>query len=128
MNTIFLSKVIGIFFIITSIAYLINPHHCKKVIHDITSSYGLSAFCGSIGIILGTIIILCHNLWVNYLEIVVSLIGWLILITGLVFVFFPKSISHRAKKMHHHHGLIWINLILLLVGIFLSYMGFFHKG
>lgn len=128
MTTIFLSKIIGIYFIIIGITYLINPHYCKKVLHEITGSYGLSALSGSIGIIIGMLIILNNNLWNNFLEIIISLIGWLLLVLGSIFVFFAKPIAHAGKKIQKHHGYIWLNLVLLAIGIFLTYMGFFHKG
>jgi len=126
MDSIFLSKIIGLFFIILSIAYLINPHHCKKVMHDITASYGMSSLVGSIGIIIGLIIIINHNIWDDFHQIVISLIGWIILILGLVFVFFPKSVSHSTKSMQKKHGWVWLNLIILIIGIFLTYLGFFN--
>jgi len=127
MDTLFFSKIIGIYFIIIGIAYLINPHYCKKVLHGITSLYGLSALCGTLGVIFGMIILLHHNLWVTYLEIVISLIGWLTLIIGFIFVFFPKSISHAGRKLQKHHNWIWLNLVLLIIGLFLAYMGFFNN-
>ncbi len=127
MDTIFLSKILGIYFIVIGISYLINPQYCKKVLHEITSSYGLTALCGSIGIFVGMIIILNHNLWLNYHEIIISLIGWLLFIIGFFFIFFPKSIYHFGKKLLKHHNWIWLNLVLLLLGVFLSYMGFLNK-
>lgn len=127
MDTIFLSKVLGIYFIILAVSYLMNPRCGKKAVHQITNSYGFIVFLGSNGIIFGLLIILRHNLWTNFAEIAISAFGWLLFILGAIFIFFPKSTRNISKKIQKHENWIWLNLMFLILGIFLSYMGFFKK-
>jgi hypothetical protein len=126
MATIFLSKIFGIYFIIIGAANLINPHFYKKVVHEITDSYGLKSLCGSIGLFIGMMIILNHNFWLNINEIIISLIGWIFFILGFVFIFFPKHVFYAGKRLQKNKNWIWMNLIKLLVGIYLLYMGFLN--
>ncbi|MBN2480075.1 MAG: hypothetical protein JXA94_07590 [Parachlamydiales bacterium] len=126
MTSIFLGKIIGLYFIVTSIAYLVNPRHCKKVLHDIIASNGLSALCGSIALILGFILILNHNIWNDFYQIVITLISWGILIFGLLIIFFKDTMEKISKKLQKHHGYTWFSLIILLVGLYLVYWTFFY--
>lgn len=126
MDSFFLSKIVGIYFVLISIAYLFNPHRCKKVWHDIARSYGLTAICGSIQIIVGMILFFTQNIWGNLLETVLAILGLLIFILGFIYIFFPKFIYHASKRMKKNNCCIWHNIILLIIGGFLVYMGFFY--
>lgn len=128
MGTIFLSKIIGIYCILIGAAYLINPQSCKKALKEITNSYGLSALSGSFIIVLGLIILIKYNFWSNLLEIVISLIGYLLFISGFIFIFFPKSVYRAGKKIQKHPYWILIKSVaILLIGVFLTYNGFINK-
>jgi hypothetical protein len=43
---------------------------------------------------------------------------------GLVLIFFPRSISRLEKKYKNKRSYLWINLILLTTGIFLTISSF----
>ncbi len=128
MLSIFLGKIIGLYFIVVSLAYIINPHHCKKALHDITSSHALSSICGSLSLIFGFILVLNHNIWTDLYLTIITLISWLIVIFGLLLIFFKDSMEKFSKKLQKHYGYTWGSLVVLAFGIYLIYMSFFYKG
>jgi len=127
MITFFLSKIIGIYFIIASCGFFINPNHCKKTIDSILNSYGLRAICSSLATITGLLIILNHNIWKNLLQAAISTIGWTIFVLGLVFVIFPKLFTYLKRKKEKPYQWMVFNFIIFFLGFFLTYMGFVKK-
>jgi hypothetical protein len=121
-----LSKVIGIYFIIYSLAFLINPSFNKRILNDLSKSYGLSIIYGSSGIITGLSIIFSSNLCFDCINILMSIIGWTLLITGLVVIFFPKSIELMQKNIKKNYYYYTFNTILLVIGILIIYQIFFN--
>ncbi|MFA6119130.1 MAG: hypothetical protein WC688_04360 [Parachlamydiales bacterium] len=124
MPLMLLSKIIGIYFIISSMAFLLNPSFSKKIFRDLSKSYGLCSVYGSSGIVTGVSIIFSNNLCFSCFNIILSAIGWGLLTIGLVLIFFPRSISRLEKKYKNKRSYLWINLILLTTGIFLTISSF----
>ncbi len=123
--TIFLGKIFGLFFVITSIAYLTDTKSCKKTIHKILASSEISGLLASLILIFGLIVVNLHNVWSSPIQIIVTLFGWILLVFGVFLNFFRKSMDNFTKKMQKHHGYTWISLAFLAVGIYLTYMTYF---
>lgn len=124
--SIFLGKIIGLYLTIVSLAMMTNSKSAKKMFHDFTGNRGLIVFAGGITLILGLLIVLNHNIWVSNWTVVISLVGWFILIKGLVILFFPDAIIEHSKKMEEKKHLTQLCWIPLIVGVFLIYFSFFY--
>ena len=125
--SIFLGQVLGVYLFLSSIAMLINFKFYKKhILEYVIKNPALLLICGGVSFIIGLIIVVTHNIWIVSWEVVVTIIGWIILIKGLWILFFPKSISKMfIKKKKDHFGLVkWLNWICLFVGLYLIYLTF----
>ncbi len=122
--SIFLAKVIGVFLFLVSLAMLLHQARHKKLMSDFLADHSLLNFSGVIAIILGLLILGCHNVWVSDWPLLVTLIGWIVLLLGVWRIFFPDSYSKTMRDMMTHTGyLIW-SWVWLLIGLFLIWVGF----
>ena len=76
---------------------------------------------------LGLVVVLTHNVWTGgLLAIVVTLMGWMLLLKAVVSLFFThgsyKKLLHLIKFEQVYYPCA---LIVLIIGIFLTYYGFF---
>jgi hypothetical protein len=81
---------------------------------------------GLIALALGLAMVLAHNIWSGgVLPVVVTIIGWLILIRGLVLLFLPAAtVAGLFEAMHFSRLLYLYASISLVLGIYLTFTGF----
>jgi hypothetical protein len=126
--SVFLAKVIGLYFILSSVALLIYKDRFKKLFKDVASTPFFINFTGFLGMIFGLLIVVSHNFWIDNWPTLITIIGWLILIQGFLRVYFPKCFADWNKKLVQSTvGLTWIGWIFLIIGVYLTYIGFSYS-
>ncbi|MFH1326220.1 MAG: hypothetical protein ABIH48_02010 [Candidatus Falkowbacteria bacterium] len=121
--SILLAKVMGLFTIISAVAVLLNRKMVNGIIKDLAKHISLGMFGGALDLIVGLLIVLQHNIWSADWVGLITLFGWLALIEGTVLLLFPKGYVKWVEKFSDNA----INVIVfigLLIGIYLTYMGF----
>jgi hypothetical protein len=125
-RTIFLGRLIGLFTILIALAMLshwqITPQTVKGMVHD---PAGL-LIIGMIATGVGLAMVLSHNVWSGgALPVVVTLMGWIILLRGVLLLFIPPAWIAVAFDWILLHGLLPFGVIVgLVVGSYLTYAGF----
>jgi hypothetical protein len=120
----FLAQVIGIYLLLISFAMLFQQERFKKTIAELLASPPLLALTGSIGVVLGLLIVVSHNMWVSSWQVVVTLFGWILLLQGCMRIFYPHRFVHMVKQIDVKLGYTLFSWIWLLVGLYLIWMGF----
>ena len=122
--SVFLAQVIGTYLFLVSLAMLAHQHRFKKITTDLLGNPPLLTFTGLIGIILGLLIVCVHNAWVSDWPLLITLIGWIVLLQGISRLLFPGTYSKMVKELLNDTGyLIW-SWFWLLIGIYLMWVGF----
>ena len=123
--SVFLAQVIGIYLFIVSLALIVKQLRFKKILHDFLGDHPLMFLTGIIGVIIGLLIVLFHNVWVSDWPVLVTLIGWITLIQGVARIFYPDNFSKvvRGLLASSSNYLIW-SWVWLLIGLYLIWVGF----
>lgn len=130
--SIFLAKIIGTYMLITSIAMLINLKFYKKALDEAVKSPMIILISAILTLILGILIVISHNVWIQGWPVIITIIGWLILIKGILLFFFPSGLSKCMKKckMKYKIDILdwikWVCLIALFVGAYLIYISYLY--
>lgn len=74
--------------------------------------------------IMGLLIVLCHNIWVADMRVLVTLVGWLALGSGVLLLMIPEAYSFILRRVPITPQLIALRgfLRLLLGGAIFSYL------
>jgi hypothetical protein len=89
-RTSYLSRLIGIYCILVSIAMALNKQATIQTVLALVNDGPLMFVFGLILVAAGLAMILSHNTWtVGALPVIVTLVGWLTLVKGLLFLFLP---------------------------------------
>ena len=74
--------------------------------------------------VMGLVIVLCHNIWVADLRVVVTVIGWLALGSGVLLLMIPEAYSFVLRRVPITPKLVALRgvLRLLLGGAIFSYL------
>ena len=124
--TLFIARMFGLYIIIMASILLFRRGIFIKFMEDFSKNYAVAFLTGIFTLIIGLAIVLTHNIWIWNWTVIITIVGWLSLIKGIWFIAFPDSMSKfasfyaKAKVFPVVHA-----VIALLVGIYLTYMGFF---
>jgi len=122
--SLFLAQVIGLYLFLTALAMLVHQHRFKKTNTDLLNNQLLITLTGGILLILGLLIVVDHNVWVPDWPVLITIIGWIMLLTGLMRLFVPDAYVKMSKDMQ---GKLVYTLgcwVRLFVGIYLIWAGF----
>ena len=124
--TAILAQVIGLFTVITTLAMLLQRRMTEEVISSLIANRALLYVVGLIATLCGLLIVLSHNVWKGgALPIVVTLLGWLILLRGILFLVLPReTIQYVYRNLNFRRNYPIIAAVGLGLGLLLTYAGF----
>ena len=124
-TSVFLAKLLGPFFAIVGISVLMNADAFRAIVKEFLKSPGLVFLTGLLTLPAGLAIVLTHNVWVADWPVLITLIGWLGIISGIARIFAPKNVTSTGKKISANKnfpvvgGAIW-----LAIGAALCFFGY----
>lgn len=122
--SIFLAKVVGIYFIIMGLLVLTSQKGVMNMIDQLKDKANFLVL-GLVTTLIGLLMIVSHNIWTTPHQIVISLIGWVSFIKGLIILFFPTKFFDEFIEMINKPALYSaFGVLALIVGLWLSYYGF----
>jgi hypothetical protein len=124
--TKYLARLIGLFCIVAGLAMIGRRQEMVAAVDVLTHTPTLLLLVGLIALGVGLAMVLAHNVWSGgLLPVVVTLIGWLILLRGLVLLFLPAAMVATLFEALHFARLLYLYAsIALVLGIYLAMAGF----
>ena len=127
--SLFLSKALGLYFVVFSLGMLLNAKRLKPLLMKILDTPALLFISGLVALILGILILVGHNIWEANWKLIITLSGWLALVKGVILVFFPQLLVTTSKKWLQNKAAYYSTSgILFLIGIYLWYIGYFKSN
>ena len=122
--TLFVLQIAGPGFVLMGLAMLLNSKRMKKLYVDIFDNDGLCFLFGMVLFVLGMAMVLKHNVWGNFNEVVVSIIGWGSIVKGVMFLLFPQVGKSITKSVVNAVFPV-AGVLIGLLGIYLSYVAYY---
>ena len=124
--TIYLGRLLGLFTLITSFWLLTERQTTLSTIPALLGNRPVMVIFAIIALAGGLAIVLAHNIWSGGpLPILVTLIGWVMLIRGLLFLFLPPEATLYVLAAMQFERLFYIYLAIpFVLGIYLTYLSF----
>lgn len=124
--SIFIAKILGPCIVVAGIGLLFNMEFYRNVMLDYAKNSFLIFFGGIIALIVGILILLFHNVWEMSWPVIITIYGWGGLIKGIWLIVFPKTVPGVMQAYQNNKALLAVHSIVILVlGGFLTYMGYF---
>jgi len=122
--SVFLAQVIGCYLFLVSLAMLVHQQRFRKLMHDFLSHPTIVEICSTICVAIGLLIVISHNIWVQEWPVVVTLIGWIILLQGLMRLFLPELFVKLMKDILGKLPYLILSWVRLIIGLYLIWAGF----
>jgi hypothetical protein len=124
-TSIFLAKLVGPFALALGLALAIHGAGFRTLADEFLRSPALIFLSGIITLPAGLAIVLVHNVWTPDWRVLITLVGWLALITGAVRMIVPQRVTTFGHRAIAHPMTPKIGAaIWLVVGALLCYFGY----
>ncbi len=124
--TILLSKIFGLYMLIAGIAIFMNRKHVMLAVVAIFKERFAQLLAGILSLLLGLLLINIHNDWSTAPAILISLLGWMVVVKGLVYLFMPES--KLTKLMHFLSEREWYTVDAILAVVLGAYLAGYGYG
>lgn len=124
--TIFLARLIGLLLVMLALAMALHQQTYIAIAAAIVQYQPLLFIVGLILLTCGLAMVLAHNVWSGgVLPIIITLIGWITLIRGLIILLTPPdALAFLFQKMHLESIFPVVLAITAALGGYLTYAGF----
>jgi len=130
-RTIFLSRLIGLYLILISLAMMAHKQASVESMYALVHNAPVLFVIGVVAVAAGLAMVLGHNVWSGGLvPVAVTLAGWLVLIKGSTLLFLsPEAVYGTLLAGIHFDQLFYLYIgTVLLLGICMTYAGFRAHG
>ncbi|NNM59489.1 MAG: hypothetical protein HKM04_06690 [Legionellales bacterium] len=123
-NSIFLAKAFGLYFLIVGLIMCIRGDRMRPAMIEFADHHGLFLFGAVITLILGIILVLSHNDWVKNWTVLVTIMSWIIFVSGISRLLFAECHQGMLRKMSNHAHFRLFGILPIILGIIFLYLGF----
>ena len=124
-NSIFLAKLIGPVVLAVAIGIFVNGAVYRLLADEFLRSRALIYLSGLMIMTAGLAIVLTHNVWRADWTVIITILGWLLLIGGAFRIVMPQGTERVGRRMlKYPHGLTIGGVIWVAVGAILCVFGY----
>jgi hypothetical protein len=119
-------QLIGIIYITVAIGIITAPEFYNKVASNFLESQPVYYIGGLVAIIAGFLLVTFHNIWVKDWPVIITIIGWIALIKGILLIAFPKGMIVFSKRFIGMTKVLTIwAIVAIILGVICCWLGFF---
>lgn len=117
------ARVVGPFLVIVPATAVVRANDMRTLLSEFAASPVWSWVAGSFILLTGLVVIALHQYWRSAAAIIVSVVGWIVVLKGLSLVAFPRAYLSVADTAvgsgWWHAGFV----VFVLIGLYLTYVG-----
>jgi hypothetical protein len=125
-RTIYLGRLIGLYCVLLALAMISHKQATVETIIALMHDAPVLLLASMVAMAAGLAIILGHNVWSGgALPVVVTLVGWISLIKGVILLFLPPAYSLAYFEALHYGQFFYAYMsVTLAIGIYLTFSSF----
>ncbi len=122
-------QIFSLAYLAIGIGILINPDFYKKLYEGFIENATALYLGGFAALVIGYLIVAFHNTWTKDLSVIITVIGWIALIKGILILVQPKIMIALIKAIVTKGNFLKIEaVVVIIIGLALSYLGFCPKS
>jgi hypothetical protein len=123
--SVFLARLLGPLLLLPGVGLLVNPRVFRTMATEVVGSITLVYLFGLFDFAAGLAIVLVHNVWTVNWRVLITLIGWLLLIRGAARILITDTLMDYAKTVIRNKQLYPVSGgVLVILGLVLCYFGY----
>ncbi|HHF7348567.1 TPA: hypothetical protein ACPSKE_001748 [Legionella feeleii] len=125
-HSLIFSQILGLYFIIVAMIMMIRIDFYRHFIMNLKAGSGVIILAASFSLIVGLMLVVVHNIWVLEPQVIITLLGWLLVILAILWLSIPEKMTHFSRLVYSGKGYYVLVLFTLFIGILLLTKGFYH--
>ena len=118
------ARVIGPYFLIVPITAAMRAPQMQALLADFEASPVWAWFGGAITLLMGLVVVALHPYWTDPPAVIVSALGWLMVLRGVLLLAFPAALLSAANALIGTSAAWRIAyLALAILGLYLTVVG-----
>jgi hypothetical protein len=118
------ARVLGPFLVIADVTAIARASDMPSLLAQFEANSLWTWVTGAFILLFGLIVVGGHQYWRGAAAIIVSLLGWLITLRGVLLFAFPRAFASAANSMiGAQAGWVALCVVFALVGLYLTYVG-----
>jgi hypothetical protein len=122
--TTFVAQALAIVYLSIGVGMLVDKKHYKKLFDEVFKDTLGMYLGGIIALVMGFALVTYHNEWVQDWTVLITIIGWLALVKGVMLLAFPGAFLGWTKGMFKPKNLGAYAFVVLVIGLVFGYFGF----
>jgi vacuolar-type H+-ATPase subunit I/STV1 len=126
-RTVFLAKLFGLYYLFAALSMILHKQRFVETVTALLHDTSVMFLVGILTLLGGLALVLAHNVWSRgALAVVVTLVGWITLAKGLLFLFLTPEMEVQVFLTNLHYAQLFYMYaaISLVLGVYLAYGGF----
>jgi hypothetical protein len=123
--SIFIARLIGPLLLAVGAGILINPNMFRTMGTEVVRSVTLVYLFGLMDLAAGLAIVLTHNVWLLSWRVLITLLGWLMIVRGAARVLLTEKVMVFGAKAFRNKQMVPVSgAIVGILGLVLCYFGY----
>lgn len=122
--SIFIARVLGVMYLTVGIGLFLFRETYMLALRRLLDNPGYAMLGGFMATVGGMAMVTYHNLWVNDWRVIITFIGWIALIKGILLLLTPTYLQLFRGILQVRKG-IGMTIAILIAGAVFCYLGFF---
>lgn len=124
--SILIAKIASVVYLSAALGAMFSANYYRRLVDDMFSNAALTYLMGFTTVIIGFLIVNYHNTWGKDWTVLITIMGWIALIKGVLIIAFPKFIRSVSERIFKGRGLKTFPYVAILLGLLFGYFGFVH--
>jgi hypothetical protein len=123
--SIFIARLLGPLLLAVGAGILINPSMFRTMGTEVVRSVTLVYLFGLMDLAAGLAIVLTHNVWLLSWRVLITLLGWLMIVRGAARVLLTEKVMVFGAKAFRNKQMVPVSgAIVGILGLVLCYFGY----
>jgi len=119
--SILVARILALTYIAAGVAAVRGRITFEKMVEEFERSQALTFVTGFLTIVIGMLMVQYHNIWVRDWTVLITIVGWMSLLKGIMLIAFPQVIV--SFKGLYKNTRVWGIVMIVLGGVF-GWFGF----
>jgi hypothetical protein len=125
----YLAKLIGPLFLAIGVGLVFNTATYRTMAEQFLANYALIYLSGLVALVVGIAIVLAHNVWTGDWRVIITILGWLAILGGIIRIVFPQFVASIGMSMFHASAMPHVaGVAVIVLGAVLSYFGYMRTA
>jgi membrane protein CcdC involved in cytochrome C biogenesis len=123
--SIFIARLLGPLLLAVGAGILINPNMFRTMGTEVVRSVTLVYLFGLMDLAAGLAIVLTHNVWLVSWRVLITLLGWLLIVRGAARVLLTEKVMAFGVKAFRNKQMVPVSgAVVGILGLVLCYFGY----